>query len=403
MITWGDCMNYHRYFITLTPDSKGFEWGGKEPLGRCLLEDRGKSGKLSLWVQDLKAEVPYKIVLILSEMGKFTGAALGSLYVDGKGKGEFRNEFDSQSLADGQGLPRVCAVAVLAGSSGELLCPLVGYKDGPILWKNHFTMLNSDDKGHKNKHRAETIHEIQVLETPAAVEAVPAAEPVKAEAKESADTDIAADTEEEQGAPVNADEAPEEKDSADITEHADEYGINDDTFQFFENDSDPNAYGGKEGFYESPLDHIRNDAAYSPAEDTMGHTEQEVIDYDALSNLEEVFNNNVEITPFETKLPGEKWVRVSLREPVYLPVDYRFLMNHPFIIAAYKKYNHLVMGYVFDEGKKQFLLGVPGVYEPQYISTVRQLGFTQFKTVSDSKELQPNEYGYWLTPLYLQS
>jgi len=381
-------MNYHRYFIPLTPDSKGFEWGGKEPLGRCILEDRGKTGKLSLWVQDLKAETPYKIILILSDAGKYTGVTLGSLFVDGKGKAEFKTEFDTQNLADGQGLPRVCAVSVLTGGS-ELLCPLVGYKDGPVLWKNHFTL-----QGSENKERAKDTQRVmkkaetaQYPDTQTGVAAGITEVPVQRGVLEpdTADTQAA----------VAAGEDTDVLSAADA----------DNSFRYYENEYNPYTDGmdyAEDLYQNSPdgMEHPNNETEYDPTP-SAENGNPEALGFDSIRSLKEVFDSNIEITPFESKSAEEKWVRVSLREPVFLPVDYRYFMNHPFIIAAYRKYNHLIMGTITGKGKTQYVLGVPGVYEPQYVNAAHQLGFTQFKTIHDSEELHPNDYGYWLAPVYM--
>ena len=383
-------MNYHRYFIPLTPDSKGYEQSGKEPLGRCILEDRGKTGKLSLWVQDLKAEAAYKIVLILSEAGQYTGVSLGSLYVDGKGKGEFKSEFDLLSLANGQELSRVCAVAVMTGS-GELVCPLTGYKDSPVLWKNHFTMLNGENKN-RNKITPDVSAPSDKENDTARVRPVtePTGQQPVPDKEEVCETGTPPDPGGVSVPEPNMDPLQAEE-TCDTQEGDYEYEPDvDEYFEYFEDGF--NAYKNSDGTEE--------DTRLSE-EEIPENIRQDEIDYEILSNLKEVFENNIDITPFEQKSADEKWVRISLREPVYLPVEYRLLMNHPLIIAAYKKFNHLILGRMADEGRTQYILGVPGIYEPQYGNAVRQMGFTQFKTVLEGKGLNPNDYGYWLAPLYM--
>ena len=388
----------------MTSDSKGFEFSGKAPMGRCILEDRGKSAKLSLWAQDLKTGKPYRIMLILSEMGKFTGAALGSLYVDAKGKGEFKYEFDASTLADGQGISRVCAVAVLAGGVNELISPLVGYKDGPVLWKNHFT---SPDSEKKNKVPDTPVVRAINAEAPAVADTAPVSKavpdtPAVTEAVEvngisendKPDPAVSVETHADTEMPVTGPE-PE------MSDRENEPAVGND-FRFFEKGLWADEYGGEQDFYDS----LYNETAYThqnppPPEEKPELGAQEPADDETLSSLKEILDNNIEINPFDSKTPGEKWVRISLREPVYLPMDYRYFMNHPFIIAAYKKYNHMILGCMDDEGN--YFLGVPGVYEPQHKNALRQLGFTQFKTVKDSEELRQNDYGYWLAPIKVES
>ena len=490
-------MNYRRYFITLLPDSKGFEFNGKEPLGSCVLEERGKSGKLSLWVQDLKAETSYKIVIILYEMGKFTGISLGSLYVDGKGKGDFKSELDSSGFLDGQDLSRMCAVAVIVGGN-ELISPLVGYKDGPVIWKNHFTIPNDENKIHVKKIRIDmasppeekkpNFTESASLQEVAADKQAEYTtvnthmqelaetyikermddgllEMTGADTKKPADVDMyeCVDTEKPETAPADMEKpfvaTMERPFNADMegSFNADmEKTIIADGLEYSYVDAfagSKNAAGACEDTMpltpieanapqiysmdttmpdmDVDLDKIESKTVIEPesselmdkydtaeesqfkfyknesnaveyCDEKSNVTEEypKEPEYKTLGGLEAIFDSNIEITPFESKSSGTKWVRVSLREPVYLPIEYRLLMNHPFIIAAYKKYNHFIMGQIINKDKTEYVFGVPGIYEPQYISSAHQMGFTQFKTVVESHELRPNDYGYWLTPLY---
>jgi hypothetical protein len=138
----------------------------------------------------------------------------------------------------------------------------------------------------------------------------------------------------------------------------------------------------------------------SDVEMQFERAEENTVDgFDNLNDLDEIFRNNIEITPFDTKTEDVQWVRISLREPIFLSIDYRSIANHPLIIAAYKKYNHLILGQTTNNGRIEYILGVPGIFESQYVNTLRQLGFTQFKTVVDSGVLRPGDYGYWLCPM----
>ena len=367
-------------------DSKGFELHGKEPMGRCILEDWGKSGKISLWVQDLKPETTYKIVLILSEMEIYTGIIAGNLYVDNKGKGELKNEFDTSGLADGQGLLRLSAVAVLANDGNELISPLVGYKDSPVLWKNRFSFLGKGGKDEVKNARQLTRAENEVYReenTPHAAEGFP-----QKERQEEINT---------------ADETVSTEVNNDVT-------VDEHTLNYYRNERDAKEFAGidTQEFADAQdfFGHLDNrqeetkeaDIVDKPADERAPGAESSVLDY-SHGDLAEIFANNIEITPFDTISQNTKWVRISLREPVFLPVSYRLLMNHPLIIAAYKKYNHMIMGCITDNYETNYVLGVPGIYEPQYISAAQQLGFTQFKTVTANVVLHPGDYGYWLTPL----
>ncbi len=115
---------------------------------------------------------------------------------------------------------------------------------------------------------------------------------------------------------------------------------------------------------------------------------------DHYDELENIFANNERITPFMSQTRSVKWVRVEPHELITLPIDARKYMNSPFVACAYKKYRHLILGAV--EGKsKEYILGVPEVYDSSDKLMAHSLGFTQFKSCKDMRLLD-GEYGYWL-------
>jgi hypothetical protein len=112
-------------------------------------------------------------------------------------------------------------------------------------------------------------------------------------------------------------------------------------------------------------------------------------------DLEEIFCQNAEMAPFEKQSKDVKWVRVSIREPVALPIDYHRIFKDPFIISSYEKYNHFILGHVQDPEVRMYILGVPCIYSQQNLKTAKSLGFTQFKCV-DNVLPANGEYGYCL-------
>jgi len=545
-------MKYQRYFIPLVPDSKGFELSAKEPLGRCVIDDWGKKSKLSLWVQDLKVGTPYKVVLILSDMGKYSGVELGALYVDSKGKSEFKTEFDPTGLADGQGLLRLCAITILAVEGKELLCPLVGFKDGPVIWKNHFSLLG-DEKEQKEQveeavennlaenqqeveskledspiqddanvpvdnvessfdskqeideaeisqetkidqefealnnesgnsqdaeptdgeldrqdaepmvdeaentqdiepmvDEAEKAHDVESMDDEAEkaqnaellgneAEDVQDTEPMDDETESAQDIEPV-DSEAENSLEMNQDETVDDsemvkgdsvepdatvKPDANVEQISPSISV-DEPLRFIENEtrhqtepdekqdgesteSNPQEYADSHDFFEGLTDYPEEQTQQAHKRDVnivdkedydVNQPEEEEKPFGS-RDVKDIFNNNIEITPFDSQSADTQWVRISLREPVFLPINYRLTINHPLVVAAYKKYNHLILGRVTSEAKIDYVLGVPGIFETQYVSAVKQLGFTQFKTVIDSGILRPGDYGYWLCPVQM--
>jgi hypothetical protein len=104
--------------------------------------------------------------------------------------------------------------------------------------------------------------------------------------------------------------------------------------------------------------------------------------------------NNVKMQPFKKQNKDVSWVRISLDELIHLPVDIWEFINSPFIVSAYKKYKHLILGEVKDS-PKEYYLGVPEQYLDEDKTVAIELGFFQFKCCDDSKE-KVGMHGYWL-------
>jgi hypothetical protein len=390
-------MEYHRYFVSLQPDGKGYDYKGKEPIGRCILESKGNKGKISLWVQDLKPEVLYKIVLVFLEKEQYTGVPLGTIFVDEKGKGEFKGEFPSVLMTDTLGLDSFTAVALLAPHRADLICPLVGYKDAPVLWKNHFSLYQAQNQ---DLTAAKASPDPIPTEAP---QTEPETAPEEADGeltRVSNDTDVKASPEPEEIGeaitelePLEAEKIEEEK--------IEEEKIEPEQIEAepIENILEPEDLDPEESTTEPSMRHYE----FFTAAQTQPHSpddDKPFISFapglpSPLDELDSLFNHYIEMTPFAQQSKNLQWIRISYREPIYLPIDYQTLMNHPFLIAAYKKHKHFILGRVLQEIQNVFVFGVPGVYDGRYRALAHQLGFGQFKCCDDVKPAD-GQYGYWL-------
>ncbi|MCL2420247.1 MAG: hypothetical protein FWD03_00145 [Defluviitaleaceae bacterium] len=157
---------YIRIVMPLASETKGYEHKGKTPSGRCLLESRAGTGKLMLWVQDLKHEALYRVHLIFKSDNTYAGLPLCALSVPPTGKAELRCTFDPANI-EGYGFPldQCLAVAIISGEGRAASAPLCGYQEGPIPWRNGFMILEKNKK-----------------ELPKEAPAIPKAEPPKAPA-----------------------------------------------------------------------------------------------------------------------------------------------------------------------------------------------------------------------------
>ncbi|MDR3240510.1 MAG: hypothetical protein LBT44_10585 [Clostridiales bacterium] len=437
-------MEYHRYFVSLQSETNGFEYKGREPAGRCVLESRGNKGKISLWVQDLKPEVLYKIALVFMEKEKSVGVPMGTLHVDERGKGEFKGEFRTVLMTNEQGLETFTAVALLAPRNQELICPIVGYKEAPVLWKSHFSLLETSpslEAAQPHTASEQAPPEQAPPEQAPTEQAPPAPESPPEQTPPVPESPPAPESPPEQALPSES--KPETLERTLDAEPEPEAG----TQKEIENENEITtapepAPAPLEPFHEFAnerdfFDGLAEATAPEPVEPTILHYKmypqepeppepepqepepqepepqepepQEPEPQQRIAKpfasfapntlspheeLELIFKIYIHMTPFEKQVKEIEWIRISDREPIFLPIDYQNLMNHPFLVAAYKKYKHLILGR-FMGVQDVYVLGLPGVYESRYRPVALQLGFGQFKCCDEVKPVE-GQYGYWL-------
>ncbi len=145
--------------------------------------------------------------------------------------------------------------------------------------------------------------------------------------------------------------------------------------------------------------HLKELEEHTTAQPQTGET---ITDNDITGkNIEYIFLNNPVMKPFQKQRRPVNWVRITIKELALLNIDHWKLMNHPFVISAEKKYNHLILGMIEDKTEKDkygYYLGVPDKYSSDLKQTAYRLGFIQFKS-DDDKAPQDGDYGYWLMPV----
>jgi len=136
--------SYYRVFLTLKQERADFTKTGREAFGRCVIEARGREGRVSCQVQDLMPETQYKLFIVAADGNESKVVCVGRVLVDYKGKGETRFAFDADDVMNtGASIEKfnVAAIAVSregfdSGNLHEMATPLVGYKDDICInWK----------------------------------------------------------------------------------------------------------------------------------------------------------------------------------------------------------------------------------------------------------------------------
>ena len=128
--------------------------------------------------------------------------------------------------------------------------------------------------------------------------------------------------------------------------------------------------------------------------DFIKQKNQMEFDCETKNDLNFLFEINQPIRPFETQKKEIDWIRLSLKEISFLPIDFWNLINHPFIFYAYLKNKYFILGREKNNQNK-FIFGVPDKYQPEYKTCMQKFGFDQFKLCHETKNIFDND-GYWL-------
>jgi|GEM_PF-1848831 len=108
-----------------------------------------------------------------------------------------------------------------------------------------------------------------------------------------------------------------------------------------------------------------------------------------------VFETHTPVYPFAKQNADVQWVQIRLDELARLPFGDTRLTGSPFVTEGYEKGGHLLLGMLSQGVITRFILGVPGLYEPEERRAAARLGFRQFKTTGGTAPVEGAE-GYWL-------
>jgi len=309
-------MAYSRFFMPLLQEASGYEYKGKSPTGRCIVESRNNTGKVTLWAQDLKPEVKYTIFLIFAQSQKHVGFNMGTLNVDSRGKAELRRDITSKDIHTFT-LDEVAVIAITAQSKNGIISPLCGYKDTQIPWRHSFSEWKEPTIATKAPEvpvsKKEAAPDIQPLVTPQTPSAPPplATKPITPQTPQ---------------------------------------------------DNPPST-----GEPHMPIHQV----------------------------LDAIVNSSTAIQPFKKETRETLWAKCTQIEQLYLVSNNPNLMHELFILNTWANYEHFILGITTDGSPKQYIVGLPGIYNSEDLHKVRQLGFTLFKA-PENDHPQSGDCGYWL-------
>jgi len=430
--------------MPMNSEAKSYGFKGRQPIGRSIVEGRGNSYKLTVWAQDLKAETFYKVFLLFADKKGYAGIEMGNLLVDEKGKGETRRDFDGVALGE-FALADIVGVAVVVRDAQDVVSPLCGYRDQPVLWRHGFyeytgpvvvdTLVEVPEeiKAVEELPEVAAVSEEACPEEAVAVDTFVAQPPLIEEHAESpvamVDEDfIPPDNPATQPEPMLQDEPAMENLAHEPDKVEDKVIPLDGAIDLIplstiaEPELTSETPPHNEASEEIPM--VKNETAEElPPADTepfkivpphktpnqggMAKALREALDKLHEDNLHQnaesmpnshflsIFESKEAVTPFQRQARNTKWVRFNLSDPVPPPINNPHLFDDPFILAALEAHEHLILGKTIDQGPCRYIIGVPGVYDQASRLKAKRLGFVQFKC---SRDAHPTwgDAGYWL-------
>lgn len=98
------------------------------------------------------------------------------------------------------------------------------------------------------------------------------------------------------------------------------------------------------------------------------------------------------IFPFEGQ--EIECVRMQLNDLQELPKKYWYIGNNSFLLHGFFNYRHIIFGEMEEDGKKEYFIGVPGVFANQERIMASMFGFPEFRTAQNT-EYKTGNFGYW--------
>lgn len=98
------------------------------------------------------------------------------------------------------------------------------------------------------------------------------------------------------------------------------------------------------------------------------------------------------IFPFEGQ--EIECVRMQLNDLQELPKKYWYIGNNSFLLHGFFNYRHIIFGEMEEDGKKEYFIGVPGVFANQERIMASMFGFPEFRTAKNT-EYKTGNFGYW--------
>ena len=385
--------SYQRYQIILTEASPDFSVRGKKAFGKCILEARGDSGKISFNVQNLKPGIICNAYIAAADNGVGLAINIGRIIASDTGNAEIKWECSAGNV-DNSGLPlKVFNVAgMMIFGENIVSAPIIGFKDGEVEWEKNLRVHSN------NTQNMENISDVSVEEQSVGPNPEESSEaPPIAQDEEPITEEPASPGELSQAKPfiISLAEAATILKTANAPPLPDTPAIPPE--EFFETTEE----GPAEKAFKDIANKINDKLNEIDALTSENPQEAEnAPDYSILSDIENqhlqsIFQSCSKIRPFKNQDSDEEWVRITPNELNFLPDEFAHLHTNPLIISAYRKFNHLVLGRKQHSKRVDIAFGMPDIYAAAAEDHARAAGLMWFKCC-DCEEILEGRHGYWL-------
>ena len=87
-------------------------------------------------------------------------------------------------------------------------------------------------------------------------------------------------------------------------------------------------------------------------------------------------------------------IRMNLNDLRDFPQKYWYLSKNSFLLHGFFNYRHILFGVIRENGKKEYFLGIPGVFQNQERLMASMFGFPGFRTAK-AAAYKTGNFGYW--------
>lgn len=403
-------MIFNRFFINLTQVDSSYAAKDKQIFGRCKIETNGEFGQICVWIQNLKSD-EYDFYLIAKNQNQFKKLKIGEIKINRSGYGELNFKFPANKfIGKDMSLEEIKIAALTLKDSEKIISE--GYKDIRIDWHKNFKNSFAAKNQALQTEKQQTLNDIDSEKKIANHEKnksqeINLSEPGKningnqSNKKESAESNTNNDVQEKKNLLDEQKELNQEKLQNGKIEHvlnktSDTRKVNVthnkilDVQNEVNNDLENNIFKIMADKIKQELSE-KNNFNYREIQNLSKQNQTQI------NNLEHLFETNEKITPFKTQKKEIYWIRLRMKEILFLPSDIWNIIDHPVVLYAYLKNGHFIFGQEKNDRHK-FIFGLPDKYESAYKNCMSKLGFCQFKSLDNQKNISGNN-GYWLMPI----